>query len=146
MQNVNQSSQAGQSGASTPTVLIVDDSQTSAIALEVACSTISGVDVRAVNSAIEAVRILADQSALVCAVVTDIRMPAMDGFELIRRIRNNPRYAATPVIVVTADTDPETSARCRSLGANACFPKPFSPGAVREALEKLIYDSKESAR
>ncbi len=122
-----------------PLVLIVDDAQTSAIALELACSDISGVDVQAVYSAVDAVRILQDENSRVCAVVTDIRMPVMDGFQLIEFIRAHPRNAALPIIVVTADTEPETPSRARLLGADACFPKPFSPGAVRQTLERLLY-------
>ena len=43
------------------------------------------------------------------------------------------------MIVVTADTDPDTPARTALLGANAYFSKPFSPRAVRETLERLLH-------
>jgi CheY-like chemotaxis protein len=65
-------------------------------------------------------------------------MPRMDGFELIRRIRENERLAATPIIVVSADTDPATPERIAQLGVNAFFPKPFSPAQVRRKLEQLL--------
>ena len=135
---------AADAGTSTRTILIVDDAQTSAVALELACAAIEGVSVAAVSSALEAVRILRDQATSVCAVITDIRMPAMDGFELLRFIRGDSRYASTPVIVVTADTDPETLDRSLRLGASAFFPKPFSPLAVRQALERFLHGSKDS--
>ena len=121
------------------TILIVDDVELSAAALELACSGIPGVDVKAVSSALEAVRILDDQNAPVCAIFTDILMPVMDGFELIRFIRSHRRHAMTPVIVVTADTDLDTQERTSRMGANAYFGKPFSPRAVRRALEQLLY-------
>lgn len=122
-----------------PTVLIVDDTPTSATALELAFAGIPGLDVRAVSSAREAVRLLEDGS--ICAVITDVRMPGMDGFQLVQFIRAHARHAATPVIVVTADTDPETPDRMARLGANAYFGKPFSPGAVRQALERLLHEN-----
>ncbi|MGE5645928.1 MAG: response regulator [Acidobacteriota bacterium] len=122
-----------------PLVLIVDDAPTSAIALELACSGIPGVDVTAVCSALDAVRILQAADSRVCAVVTDLKMPVMDGFELIEFIRARPANAGLPIVVVTADSEPETSGRVKALGANAVFPKPFSPGAVRETLERLLY-------
>ncbi len=121
------------------TVLIVDDTELSTATLEVACSGIPGVEVRSVSSAREAVRILDDRDAPVRAVLTDIRMPAMDGFDLIRFIRSHRRHARTPIIVVTADTDPDTPERTSRLGANAFFGKPFSPRAVRRTLEELLY-------
>ena len=125
--------------AAVPTVLIVDDTEASAAALELTCAAIPGIGVSAVSSALEAVRILRDQGPFVRAVLTDIRMPHMDGFDLIRFIRADPRFAATPIIVVTADTDPDTPGRTALLGANAYFSKPFSPRAVRETLERLIH-------
>jgi CheY-like chemotaxis protein len=121
------------------TVLIVDDTETSAAALELACATIPGIGVSTVSSALEAVRVLRDQGQPVSAVLTDIRMPHMDGFDLIRFIRADRRFAGTPIIVVTADTDPDTPARAALLGANAYFTKPFSPRAVRETLERLLH-------
>ncbi len=146
MQNANRSTPSDQSGLSEPTILIVDDEQTGAIALEIACSAIPGTAVSVVTSAIDAVRVLSSGTARISAVITDIRMPVMDGFELIRYIRRNPKYGATPVVVVTANTEPDTFDRCISLGANLCFSKPFSPTAVRDALEKLIYAENDSAR
>ena len=125
---------AGKSGV----VLIVDDTPTSAIALELACSGIPGMEVRSAPSAKEAARMLADGAAPLRAVLTDIRMPAMDGFELIHFIRSHSSYSAVPIVVVTADTDPETPERTLLLGANAFFGKPFSPRAVRRKLEELL--------
>ncbi len=121
------------------TVLIVDDAEASASALELACAAVPGISVSTVSSALDAVRILRDPASSVCAVFTDIRMPRMTGFDLIRFIRADPRLAATPVIVVTADTDPDTPTLSATLGANAYFSKPFSPRAVRETLERLIH-------
>lgn len=126
-------------GGAPGTVLIVDDTDFSAAALEIACSGIPGMEVKSVSSAREAVRILDDRNAAVRAVLTDIRMPAMDGFDLIRFIRSHRTHVGTPIIVVTADTDPDTPERTSRLGANAFFGKPFSPRAVRRALEELLY-------
>ncbi len=68
----------------------------------------------------------------------------MDGFELIRFIRAQVRYAQLPIIVVTADTDPETPARSFRLGADAYFSKPFSPRAIRLKLEQLLHAHEHS--
>ena len=121
------------------TVLIVDDTEASASALELVCATIPGIAVLTVSSALDAVPILRDRSTPVRAVLTDIRMPRMSGFDLIRFIRGDPRLAAIPIVVVTADTDPDTPALTALLGANAYFSKPFSPRAIRETLERLIH-------
>jgi CheY-like chemotaxis protein len=65
-------------------------------------------------------------------------MPRMDGFELIERVRADPRLAGLPIIAVSGDTDPRTPARARELGADAFFSKPFSPAGLRQALVRLI--------
>jgi CheY-like chemotaxis protein len=121
------------------TVLIVDDAEASASALELACAAVPGIAISTVSSALDAVRILGERGPSVRAVFTDIRMPRMTGFDLIRFIRADPKLAAIPVIVVTADTDPETPALTALLGANAYFSKPFSPREIRETLERLIH-------
>jgi CheY-like chemotaxis protein len=118
-------------------VLIVEDSENSAATLEIAFLGIPGVAVLTVSSAVEALRIL-DNGASVRAVVTDLNMPRMDGFELIRRIRRHERHSATPIIVVSADTDPDTPHRISQLGVSAFFSKPYSPAQVRRKLEQIL--------
>ena len=73
------------------------------------------------------------------AIITDLNMPRMDGYELIRRIRADRRISATPIIVVSADTDPATPERVAGLGVEAFFPKPYSPAEVRRKLEQILY-------
>jgi CheY-like chemotaxis protein len=121
------------------TVLIVEDSDHNAATLEIAALDIPGVVVRIAASGVEALEILADPQTPVRAVITDLNMPRMDGFELIRRIRADGRSNATPIIVVSADTDPATPERIGRLGADAFFPKPFSPAQVRQKLEQLLH-------
>src|ERR1041384_8717866 len=121
-----------------PAVLIVEDSENSAATLEIAVMAIPGVSVLLATSGVEALRILDGAPGRVRAVVTDLNMPRMDGFELIRNIRGDSRLAATPIIVVSADTDPATPRRAAELGVSAFFPKPYSPAAVRRKLEQLL--------
>ena len=119
-------------------VLIVEDSENSATTLEIAFLGIPGLAVLLASSAVEAVRILDRGGANVQAIVTDLNMPRMDGFELIRRVRGDRRLSATPIIVVSADTDPATPGRIAELGVEAYFAKPFSPAQVRRKLEELL--------
>ena len=119
-------------------VLIVEDSENSAAMLEIALSDIPGISVRLVTSAQEALRVLGGDGPAFQAIVTDLNMPRMDGFELIRRIRGDRRISATPIIVVSADTDPDTPERIARLGVSAYFPKPFSPAQVRRKVEQLL--------
>lgn len=119
-------------------VLIVEDSENSAATIEMALLGVPGVSLVLVRSAREALRVLDRPEASVHAVITDLNMPYMDGFELIERIRADRRNRALPVIVVSADTHPETPERVAQLQVAAFFTKPFSPAAVRRKVEQLL--------
>ena len=125
------------------TVLIVEDSESSAAVLEIALLGLANVSVRLVGSALEALRVLRGPGAAIRAIVTDLNMPRMDGFELIRAIREDRALAATPIIVISADTDPATPGRVARLGVSAYFSKPFSPAQVCRKLEQILNGTTE---
>jgi CheY-like chemotaxis protein len=79
-----------------------------------------------------------DSGDPVRAMVTDLHMPRIDGFELIERVRADPRHSRIPIIALSGDSDPGTPDRLRRLGADAFFAKPYSPAAVRDKLEQLL--------
>ena len=120
----------------TRTVLIVEDVDLCRDALEVALTRVPGVSVRAFERAEEALRWLDENEA--SAMVLDLHLPHMDGFELIQAVRSHPLRAGLPMVVISGDSDPNTPARVAGLGANAYFSKPYSPAAVRSKLEELI--------
>jgi CheY-like chemotaxis protein len=72
------------------------------------------------------------------AMVTDLNLPHVDGFELIEMVRSDSRYAGLPIVVLSGNSSPDTPERVRLLGANAFFAKPYSPAKVLETLEALI--------
>ena len=59
--------------------------------------------------------------------ILDVNMPGRTGLEVCRAIRLDPRHAATYVIVITANGDPDGERRAREAGADAFLTKPFSP-------------------
>jgi CheY-like chemotaxis protein len=128
----------GRGNGNARAVLVVEDSENSAAMLEIALLGIPGITVLLTASAAEAMRILNSGEAHVHVIVTDLNMPGMDGFELIRRVRADGRLANLPIVVVSADTDPATPSRIAELGVAAFFPKPFSPAQVRRKLEQLL--------
>ena len=67
------------------TVLIVDDSYACGDTLAIALADLPDVDVRMVESSLEALKLI--ETIPLAAVVTDLHMPRVDGFELIERIR-----------------------------------------------------------
>lgn len=68
------------------------------------------------------------------AVLLDIMMPDLDGFEVCRKLKLNPGTKDIPVIFVTARSGQEHIDRGLSLGAQGCIAKPFS---LEELVEKI---------
>ena len=65
-------------------------------------------------------------------MLLDIKMPGMDGFEVLRRLKDNPASTHIPVIILTAnDLSESARAQCLALGARAYLEKPI-------AYERLI--------
>jgi CheY-like chemotaxis protein len=120
-------------------ILVVDDAEDCIATLDVALQTLPDIVIRAQTSAEAALAFL--EHDRVSAVITDINLPGMNGLELVARLREDPRFRTLPILVVSADTDPETPARALQLGANAYFAKPYSPSAMRKKLEELIHAS-----
>jgi CheY-like chemotaxis protein len=118
------------------TVLIVEDADSCVDMLAVALDSLPDVRVETAGSGQQAWRTI--QERTVNAIITDLHLPVMDGFELIEKIRAGERTARLPVIVVSGDSDPGTPARVRQLGADAFFEKPYSPAQVRATLERLL--------
>ena len=120
-------------------VLIVEDCPEAASNLEIALGVLPGLEVTVRASGAEALEYLrAPRRRDVAALVTDLEMPRMSGFELIERVRSDPRFLHLPIIVISGATDPGAYDRVLRLGASAYFAKPYSPGEVRNHLERLL--------
>jgi len=117
-------------------VLVVEDSDDCAATLEIALAALSGVEVRVVNTAEEALRLL--DSLDFAALVTDIHLPGISGLELVSRVRRDARYLNIPILVISGDSGADVPDRAKAAGASAFFGKPYSPHAVRQKLEALI--------
>jgi CheY-like chemotaxis protein len=70
-------------------------------------------------------------------LLLDLRMPEMDGLEVLRRLRGNPQLPSMPVLVVTGHQDvPELSEAYR-LGAQSFLTKPINTSDLRNAIQGL---------
>jgi CheY-like chemotaxis protein len=120
----------------TRTILVVEDNEICRDALEVALTKLPEFAVRLVATAEQALECLDAED--ICALVTDLHLERMDGFDLIASVRSDPRHGSLPILVISGDSDPGTPARVEGIGANAYFSKPFSPAAVCSKLEQLV--------
>ena len=120
------------------TILIVEDSETCAETLQIALESMPGLKTLVLQNLRAALLALRSEDNNIAALVTDLNMPRNDGFELIRQLRSEVRYAQLPVVLISGDSDPQLPQRALDSGADAFFSKPYSPAAVRRKLEQLI--------
>lgn len=71
-------------------------------------------------------------------VCLEMVLPEMSGFEIIAFIRRHPRFAATPVVVVSHRNLPEDQAQAREQGAAAYLTKPFKPEELERCVRSLV--------
>jgi two-component system chemotaxis response regulator CheY len=60
-------------------------------------------------------------------VITDINMPNMDGYQVIRHLRADPAHKTTPILVLTTESDSDKKTLAREAGATGWMVKPFDP-------------------
>ena len=82
------------------------------------------------------------QSEKAAAVMTDIRIPGMDGLEFINKVHEE--YPTVPVIIMTAHSDLDSAVSAYSKGAFEYLPKPFDVNAALLILERAITFGKEA--
>ncbi|MGE0802923.1 MAG: response regulator [Lautropia sp.] len=103
-------------------VLVVEDSRTQAMQLAETLREV-GYDVLMATDGRQALSLMLSQRPNI--VISDIVMPAMDGYELTRRIRSDPYLRDLPVILVTSMSDPQDVIRGLECGADGFVLKPF---------------------
>ena len=122
-----------------PTVLVVDDHQTNRRLVELVLEDYA--EVRAAANGLEAVNAFRDHAFDL--ILMDIQMPVMDGVSAvaeIRRIEAETRRDRTPIVMLSANTDPATIAASQVAGADRHIAKPFTPSLLIGAVTELPAD------
>jgi two-component system chemotaxis response regulator CheY len=119
-------------------VLVVEDSHDCAETLRIALEFLPNSEVRICLDARMVWPVIEQNSTRLSAVVTDLHVSQLDGFELIRMVRADSRFARVPIVLISGDSDPRIPEIAIAVGASAWFPKPYSPAAVRRKLEELL--------
>ncbi|NBD09987.1 hybrid sensor histidine kinase/response regulator [Corallococcus silvisoli] len=117
-------------------VVLADDSPTTRM-LEQSILEGAGFDVTACADGAEAWERL--QAGGADALVLDVEMPRMDGFQVTEAVRASPRFGRVPVVLVTSREKPEDKARGLQAGASAYIVKSaFDPTSLLETLRRLL--------
>ena len=122
------------------TVLIVDDEYDIVSILEFVFSE-EGYTVRVAYNGIEALEVLKEQP-YPDVILSDVMMPKMDGYSLLKAVRMNPEYKNIPFILVSAgQLDPE---QLQKMPYDFFIRKPFDLDTLLGIVEKAISDKKKS--
>lgn len=125
-----------------PSVLLVEDDRAGRL-LYAQWLAHAGFTVSQAHNGLQALERALDVTPDV--VVTDLNIPGIDGFELTRRLKQDPRTRDVPVLAVTGyaafASDP---GRARRAGCDAVLPKPCSAEDLEAAIRNLIGDSRRS--
>jgi len=70
-------------------------------------------------------------------VLLDIKLPKVDGLEVLRAVKGDPRTQAIPVVVVSSSREESDLVKSYKLGANAYIQKPVEFDAFRQAVKQL---------
>ncbi len=116
-------------------VLLVEDDETTRFFTKTYLKAF-GVDVEVSGNGKEALQLLAKKS--VDIVFMDLQMPEMDGYEAIKKIRQQKKWNNLPVIALTANAVPDEYNKCLAAGMNDYLSKPFQPEKLRKMLIKWL--------
>lgn len=122
-------------------VLIIDDEDI----VRVSCQRIlvpEGYEVRSTKSAAEGFSLLAHDP--VDVVLTDLKMPDIDGMQVLKKVKEG--WPDIEVIMITGYQTINTAVEAIKLGAFDYIEKPFTPGAIVEAIDKAISHRQENKK
>jgi two-component system chemotaxis response regulator CheY len=115
-------------------ILTIDDSKTMRDMLMLTLAEAGFEVIQAVDGQ-HGLDVLGDER--VDVIITDINMPILDGYGVIRNLRKNPVHKATPILVLTTESDAEKKVIAREAGATGWMVKPFDPDRLIATIRKV---------
>jgi two-component system chemotaxis response regulator CheY len=118
-----------------PRILVVDDSTTMRQMVSFTLAE-AGHEVTEASDGVRGLE--AAKSGKFDLVITDVNMPAMNGIDLVKSLRELPEFKFTPILVLTTESGQEVKSRGREAGATGWIVKPFSPEVLIQTLKKVL--------
>lgn len=116
-------------------VLAVDDSRTMRDMVRLALLG-AGIEAEVAEDGVHGLEVLDDMTPP-DAIITDINMPRMDGFQFIDAVRSKDEFRAIPILVLTTESATEMKLRAREAGATGWIVKPFDPEKLVKAVRMV---------
>ena len=122
-------------GRMKSSILVIEDSASVRRLIEV-CLRPLGVEIRSVEDGLLGLE--AATSEIPQAIVLDIGLPGMDGWEVLARLRADEATKRVRILVLTAHAQPEMADRAAAKGADSFMTKPFRPEELRDSVQELL--------
>lgn len=117
-------------------VLVIDDNPTIVELIKYAMNLQGSYQVVVAYDGVQGLeRIYAEQPD---CVIIDVKMPRMDGYQLVRCLRGDPRTADTPLVILSAMTREEDQMTGLLSGVDEYITKPFKPSVLHAVIERVL--------
>ncbi len=117
-------------------IIVIEDSETSAMLIKSIFEERKNYSVTIVNNGTKALDVIRELRPDI--VLLDLMMPDMDGYTILKNIRNDEKVFATPVVIVSAKDKPEDIEFGMKLGATEYVVKPIGINKLFERVETLL--------
>lgn len=117
------------------TIMIVDDAKSMRGLISMTLQN-AGYDVVEAGDGQEALDKIGGHK--VNMVISDLNMPNMNGIELIKNLKQDPKYKFLPIVMLTTESEDSKKKEGQAAGAKAWIVKPFKPDTVLKVVSKII--------
>lgn len=117
------------------TIMIVDDSASLRQVVAIALKS-GGYDVLEACDGKDALSKMPGQK--INLIISDVKMPNMDGISFVKQVKQLPNYKFTPIIMLTTESQEGKKQEGQAAGAKAWVVKPFKPEQMLSAVSKLV--------
>jgi chemosensory pili system protein ChpA (sensor histidine kinase/response regulator) len=125
---------SGKASRPAPLVMVVDDSLT-VRKITGRLLEREGYRVLTAKDGVDALEQM--KGELPAIILVDIEMPRMDGFDLTRNVRGDPRTMEIPIVMISSRTAPKHRSRAQELGVNAFLGKPYQESELLQQIAAL---------
>ena len=125
-------------------VLIIDDEESTRLLLARYLSKDLKIEAQLAGTCEQALRYAGDYAY--DAILLDLLLPGIGGLEVLREIRSAAPNAATPVLVISVASDPETIERCLAAGASAYHVKPVRRAEIVASIQGQLASRRKPSR
>jgi len=117
------------------TILIVDDS---AAIRQMVAFTLKSAGYAVIEAEDGGEALAKAKAQAISLVLTDQNMPNMDGLSLVKALRGLPKFASTPILMLTTESGDTKKMEGKAAGANGWLVKPFNPNTLINVVRKFI--------